>query len=86
MMIAQALDVIGNLVKNHRYYLGDEYGLINTHDDKVWTLSWIPGDELEGITAHYELHNERRCIAFENLDELKGWLRCHRTFSPMILY
>ena len=85
MMIAEALDVIGNLVKNHRYYLGDDHGEITTHDDTVWILTWHPANELEGIHPHYALSNDRRSVAFENTDELKGWLRCHRTYSHLSL-
>lgn len=72
------LDAIKNFVKDHRYNVSEGIAFIKLYDDSEYTLESKPHPE-PGVIPHISMESETRSIGFQSADELKGWLRCHRT-------
>ncbi|AOZ63856.1 hypothetical protein SEA_WEASELS2_278 [Rhodococcus phage Weasels2] len=74
MNISSVLDAVKNLVVEHRLNLSESVATITLHNGKVFTL-------LVAAAERYSIHleGERQAMAFDSVDELKGWLRGVRT-------
>ena len=72
---AEALDRIEAFVSDHKYYPQVDYAVITLHDGVEFQLRRVPNDDV----FPYSLHNDTRAMVFESIDELRGWLRCHRS-------
>jgi hypothetical protein len=70
MNVASVLDETKNLVMEHRLNLSESVAIITLHNSKVFTL-------LVTDAERYKIHleGERQAMAFDSVDELKGWLR-----------
>lgn len=73
------LDAVKGYVITHRLDLTDGRGSVMLANGEEFTLGHVDADEKKGIRAHIELWNERRAFSFESIDELRGWLRRHRS-------
>lgn len=78
---AELLDAIKGYVLTHDLDRtgADAPGTVTLADGESFHLAHVDADEDSGIRAHIELWNSRRSISFSNVDELRGWLRCHRS-------
>ena len=72
------LDEIKNFVRGHQYNVSDNKARITLYNNAEYTLESVPDPE-PGTVPHIGMYNEWRALSFENVSELKGWLRCHRT-------
>ena len=71
----EALDQIKTFVREHKYFVHDDYAVLTLHDGVEYRLRGVPNDEV----FPYSLHNDTRAMVFETVEELRGWLRCHRS-------
>lgn len=76
---AELLDAVKGYVVSHRLDLSDGRGSVTLANGEEFTLGHVDADEKRSICAHIELWNQRQALAFESVDELRGWLRCHRS-------
>ena len=76
---AELLDEVKDYVVSHRLDLTDGRATVTLADGEDFILGHVNADEEKGTRAHFELWNERRALSFESVDELRGWLRCHRS-------
>ena len=68
--VASVLDETKLLVMEHRLNLSESIAIITLHNSKVFTLL-VTDDERYNI----HLEGETQALAFDSVDELKGWLR-----------
>ena len=71
----EALDQIKTFVREHKYFVREDYAILTLHDGVEYRFRRIPNDNV----FPYSLHNDTRALVFETVDELRGWLRCYRS-------
>lgn len=76
---AELLDAVKGYVVSHRLHLADARGTVTLANGEEFALGHVDAEEATGIRAHIEMWNERQALSFESVDELRGWLRCHRS-------
>lgn len=79
--IAEVLDSIHAYTDGTRYSLtpGTRGASIITKTGSTYSVDVIDGSG--GVIPHICLWNEMRAIAFENISELRGWLRYDHTLA-----
>ena len=71
---SEALDQIEAFVFDHKYFPLKDYAVVTLHDGVEFQLRSVPNEVFP-----YSLHNDTRAMVFETVEELRGWLRCHRS-------
>lgn len=74
---AEALDRIASFVFDHKYYPQFDHAVVTLHDGVEFQLERMPNNDV----FPYSLHNDTQAMVFETVEELRGWLRCHRSMQ-----